>query len=104
MTISLAASLFSLELCNSVLWAIPTDIVPRHAGTAGGPMNTGFGVAGILSPQVFGILVDSTGDWVVPFTVSATFLLVGALTSMVVKPRPIDVATAAEAQAAAWPY
>jgi nitrate/nitrite transporter NarK len=99
-TISLAASFFSLELCNSVLWSIPMDIAPRHAGTAGGLMNTGFGVAGIVSPLVFGLLLDRTGNWVVPFSVSAALLLIGALTTLVVKPRPIDVATDAEAQAA----
>jgi sugar phosphate permease len=90
-TISLALAFFSLELCNSVLWAIPMDIAPRHAGTAGGLMNTGFGVAGITSPLTFGFLLDQTGNWVVPFAVSAALLLVGALASLRVKPRPIDV-------------
>ena len=64
------ASFFFLELCNSVLWAIPMDIAPRHAGTAGGLMNTGFGVAGILSPVTFGFLLDQTGSWLVPFGLS----------------------------------
>lgn len=90
-TICLAAAFFSLELCNSVLWAIPMDIAPRHAGTASGLMNTGFGVAGIVSPLVFGILLDKTGNWMVPFAVSAGLLLVGALASFFVRPRPIDV-------------
>jgi len=91
-TICLAASFFFLELCNSVLWAIPMDIAPRHAGTAGGLMNTGFGVAGILSPVTFGFLLDQTGSWVVPFGVSAALLFIGAALALRVNPRPIDVA------------
>ncbi len=90
-TVSLALAFFSLELCNSVLWAIPMDIAPRHAGTAGGLMNTGFGIAGILSPLVFGFLLDQTHNWVVPFAVSAALLFVGAVAALGVKPRPIDV-------------
>jgi MFS family permease len=74
-----------------VLWAIPMDIAPRHAGTAGGLMNTGFGVAGIASPLAFGFLLDQTDNWVVPFAVSAALLLVGAVASLRVRPLPIDV-------------
>jgi MFS family permease len=90
-TISLAAAFFSLELCNSVLWAIPMDIAPRHAGTAGGLMNTGFGIAGVLSPAVFGFILDKTNNWIVPFWLSAALLLIGAIAALAVKPRPIDV-------------
>lgn len=90
-TICLALAFFFLELCNSVLWAIPMDIAPRHAGTAGGLMNTGFGVAGILSPLTFGFLLDKTGHWVIPFGVSAALLFLGALLALRVNPQPIDV-------------
>ena len=90
-TVSLSLAFFALELCNSVLWAIPMDIAPRHAGTAAGLMNTGFGVAGILSPLAFGFLLDQTGNWVIPFGVSAALLLIGALAAITVNPRPIDV-------------
>jgi sugar phosphate permease len=90
-TVCLALAFFFLELCNSVLWAIPMDIAPRHAGTAGGLMNTGFGVAGILSPFTFGLLLDQTGHWLVPFGLSAALLFVGAMLALRVNPRPIDV-------------
>ena len=41
-------------------------------------MNTGFGVAGIISPFVFGALVQATGTWSLPFLLSAVLLLAGA--------------------------
>ena len=84
--IVLALAFFFLELTNPVLWSLPMDMAPDHAGTAGGLMNTGFGVAGILSPAIFGLLVDRTGGWVTPFAVSAGLLVVGGLTSLAIDP------------------
>jgi sugar phosphate permease len=84
--ICLSLAFFFLELNNAVLWAIPMDIAPNHAGTAGGLMNTGFGVAGIISPPVFGFLVDQTGNWQVPFVASIVLLFIGALLSLRVDP------------------
>ena len=81
-TTCLALAFFFLELTNPVLWSMPMDIAPDHAGTAGGLMNTGFGIAGILSPALFGLMVDRTDSWVVPFMVSAGLLLVGGLTAL----------------------
>ena len=94
-TISLAASFFFLELTNSVLWTIPMDIAPDHAGVASGLMNTGFGVAGIVSPIVFGFLIDRTGNWQLPFALSVGLLAAGTLLSLRVDPRPLDPAPAA---------
>ncbi|MDA3625673.1 MFS transporter [Saccharopolyspora sp. WRP15-2] len=78
----LALAFFFLELTNPVLWSIPMDIAPHHAGTAGGLMNTGFGLAGVVSPVIFGFLVDQTGSWVVPFAVSAGLLAIGCLAAL----------------------
>jgi MFS family permease len=91
-TISLTASFFFLELTNSVLWTIPMDIAPEHAGVASGLMNTGFGVAGIVSPIVFGYLIDHTGNWQLPFGLSVGLLAAGTLLSLRVDPRPLDPA------------
>ncbi|GAA1974412.1 MFS transporter [Amycolatopsis minnesotensis] len=85
-TVCLALAFFFLELTNPVLWSIPMDVAPDHAGTAGGLMNTGFGLAGVLSPAVFGFLVDRSGSWVLPFGVSAGLLAVGGLVSLRVDP------------------
>ncbi len=84
--ICLAMSFFFLELTNPILWSIPMDIAPAHAGTASGLMNTGFGVAGILSPFIFGFLVDRTGSWEVPFVLSSALLFIGAGAAMFIDP------------------
>jgi MFS family permease len=79
----LALSFFFLELNNAVLWSLPMDIAPAHAGTASGMMNTGFGVAGIVSPSFFGWLIDSTGGaWQVPFMATAALMVVGAVVAL----------------------
>jgi ACS family D-galactonate transporter-like MFS transporter len=82
----LAAAFFFLELTNAVLWTLPIDIAGEYAGTAGGIMNTGFGVAGMISPVVFGVLIERTGRYEVPLFISAGLLLVGALCSLQIDP------------------
>jgi ACS family D-galactonate transporter-like MFS transporter len=82
----LAAAFFFLELTNAVLWTLPLDIAGQHAGTAGGIMNTGFGVAGMISPVVFGVLIQQTGRYELPLFISAGLLLVGALCSLGIDP------------------
>jgi sugar phosphate permease len=82
----LSASFFFLELTNAVLWSLPIDIAGRFAGTAGGMMNTGFGIAGIVSPIVFGFLIDKTGNYELPFMISAVLLAIGAVCSMLIDP------------------
>jgi cyanate permease len=54
------------------------DIAPTYSGSASGMMNFGFGVAGIVSPSVFGYLIDRTGSWTLPFAGSIGLLLLGA--------------------------
>jgi MFS family permease len=82
----LSAAFFCSELVVAPIWAVPMDIAPRHAGTASGMMNFGFGLAGILSPLVFGAAVDLTGSWSIPFCASLLLLLVGAGLSFLMKP------------------
>lgn len=88
--ICLALSFFFLELTNSVLWAIPMDIAPDHAGVGGGLMNTGFGIAGIVSPIFFGFVLDMTQSWVIPFAMSASLLFIGAAVSLIINPTPLQ--------------
>src|SRR6185436_11274807 len=82
----LAAAFFFLELTNAVLWALPLDIAGQYAGTAGGIMNTGFGVAGMISPVVFGVLIERTGHYELPFFISAGLLLTGAVCALAIDP------------------
>jgi cyanate permease len=76
---SLAAAFFFVELIVAPIWAVPMDIAPKHAGSASGMMNFGFGLAGIISPFVFGYLIDRTGSWTLPFAGSVGLLLLGAV-------------------------
>ncbi len=82
----LATAFFFLELTNAVLWTLPLDIAGQHAGTAGGIMNTGFGVAGMISPVVFGVLIQRTGHYELPLFISAGLLLAGAFCAMGIDP------------------
>lgn len=85
-TVCLGVAFFLLELTNPVIWSIPMDIAPNHAGTAGGLMNTGFGIAGIVSPIVFGHLIDATGTFVASFTLSAALLVIGGVAALWIDP------------------
>lgn len=82
----LSAACFFSELVVGPIWAVPMDIAPRYAGTASGMMNFGFGVAGILSPIVFGRILDLTGSWTIPFTASISLLLLGAVLTFFMRP------------------
>jgi MFS family permease len=91
-SILLSLAFFFLELCNPVLWVLPMDLAPQYAGTAGGMMNLGFGIAGVLSPSLFGFLIDRTGSWEVPFATSVFLLFVGVLLAFRIDPtRPLGV-------------
>ncbi|MSV35763.1 MAG: MFS transporter [Bryobacterales bacterium] len=85
-TLGLSLAFFFSELIVAPIWAIPMDIAPRYAGTASGMMNFGFGAAGLISPAMFGYLVDRTGSWVVPFVASVVLLLIGAVLTLRLRP------------------
>jgi MFS family permease len=85
-TICLSLAFFFAELIVAPIWSITMDIAPRYAGSASGMMNFGFGVAGLISPALFGYLVDRTGSWVVPFIASVVLLLVGAVLATRLRP------------------
>ncbi len=83
----LSAAMFFLECSNANLWAIAMDLGGDHyAGTVSGFMNTGQGVAGMISPIAFGFIVDVTGSWTIPFFISTMVLLVGAFSILTIDP------------------
>jgi nitrate/nitrite transporter NarK len=94
--LSLAAAFFFVELVVAPIWAVPMDIAPRYSGSASGMMNFGFGVAGIISPLVFGYLIDRTGSWTLPLSGSILLLLLGAALAFRMHPdRPFEPSRAA---------
>lgn len=74
----LSSGFFFAELVIGPIWSVPMDIAPKYSGTASGLMNTGSAVAAIVSPIVFGFIVDKTGDWTLPFAGSIGLCLLGA--------------------------
>ena len=85
-TLCLSGAFFFAELIVAPIWAVPMDIAPQHAGTASGFMNFGFGLAGMISPVVFGVIIDATGNWTLPFIASLGLLLLGAVTALRMRP------------------
>jgi sugar phosphate permease len=84
--IFLGASFFCLELVVGTIWAVPMDITREYAGIAGGMMNFGFGLAGIISPVVFGMVIDRTGNWDIPFGLSVAICVIGAALTVFMHP------------------
>ena len=84
--ICLSLAFFFAELIVAPIWAVPMDIAPRYAGTASGMMNFGFGLAGIISPLFFGVMIDATGSWTIPFAISIALLLLGAMLTLRLRP------------------
>jgi MFS family permease len=82
----LSAAFFFTELIVGPIWAVPMDIAPEFSGTASGFMNFGFGLAGMISPVVFGAIIDATGRWDYPFIASLGFLVVGAALALFMAP------------------
>jgi MFS family permease len=103
-TACLVTALFCTEMMVGALWSVPMHIAPRYAGIASGMMNCGYGVAGIISPIVFGFVVDRSGDWQLPFAFSVGLLFVGSVLTFWMRPNepfvdPREAAVADEAVA-----
>ncbi len=85
-TIALGGAFFFAELTIGPMWAIPMDIAPAHSGTASGLMNSGSAFAAIVSPVVFGWIIDKTGNWSLPFYGTMGLLLVGTAAAFLMRP------------------
>ena len=82
----LSGTFFFAELTIGPMWAIPMDIAPAYSGTASGLMNTGSALAAILSPLVFGVVIDQTGNWTLPFVGTMGLMLVGVIAAFAMRP------------------
>lgn len=96
------AALFFLGFAISPIWTATMDIAPGYAGSASALMNAAGAVAGILSPVAFGSILDRTGSWTTPFTVSLGLLLFGAVVTYWFRPdRQLDTLSSASVLVAA---
>ncbi|GAC1479431.1 MAG: MFS transporter [Acetobacteraceae bacterium] len=84
--LSLGGAFFFAELTIGPMWAIPMDIAPNFSGTASGLMNSGSALAAIISPVVFGVVIDATGNWSLPFIGSIGLLVVGTIAAFWMRP------------------
>jgi MFS family permease len=84
--ICLSLGFFFAELTIGPMWAIPMDIAPRYSGTASGLMNVGSAFAAIVSPVVAGWLIDTTGNWTLPFVGSMLLLSIGVACAPLMRP------------------
>jgi len=84
--ICLSLAFFFAEFTIGPMWAIPMDITPKYSGSASGLMNTGSALAAILSPLVFGYVIDKTGNWELPFLGSIGLLFFGSILAFWMKP------------------
>jgi len=82
----LSAAFFFSEFTIGPMWAIPMDIAPQFSGSASGLMNTGSALAAIVSPLVFGYVIDKTNNWELPFLGSIGLLFVGSVAAFWMKP------------------
>jgi MFS family permease len=84
--IFLSLGFFWSEFTIGPMWAIPMDIAPSYSGSASGLMNTGSALAAIVSPLVFGYVIDRTNNWELPFLGSIGLLFVGSIVAFWMKP------------------
>jgi MFS family permease len=84
--ICLSLAFFFSEFTIGPMWAIPMDIAPKFSGCASGLMNVGSPLAAIISPLVFGYVIDKTGNWNFPFLGSIAILLFGSVAAFWMKP------------------
>lgn len=90
--LALGAAFFFAEMTIGAMWATPMDIAPQLAGTASGLMNCGSAFAAIVSPIVFGRVIDATGNWSLPFLGTMALMAAGAVGAFFMHPeRPFDV-------------
>ncbi len=97
--LALGGAFFFAEMTIGPMWATPMDIAPQLAGTAGGLMNCGSALAAILSPTIFGIIIDATGSWPLPFIGTMVLLATGVVGAFFMHPeRPFVAVALADAQ------
>jgi MFS family permease len=84
--LSLGGAFFFAEMTIGPMWAIPMDIAPAFSGTASGLMNSGSALAAILSPLVFGVVIDATGNWTLPFVGTIGLMLIGTIAAFWMRP------------------
>lgn len=82
--LTLAAA--GLEFTTGVSWAVVIDVGEEYAGTVSAMMNMFGNLGGTLSPFVFGVLVQVTGNWEIPFLIASGLCVVAGLLWLKIDP------------------
>ncbi len=99
-TAALALAYFLIEFADPSIWMLGMEVLPSHAATSTATVNTGFALAGFVSPLLVGWILDATaGNWNDVFIASIALLVVGIAAAFRV--RLADEAPAAQAPMAA---
>jgi len=75
--LTLAAA--GLEFTTGVSWAVVIDVGGEYAGTVSAMMNMFGNLGGTLSPLLFGVLVQWTGRWDIPFLIASGLCVLAGL-------------------------
>lgn len=75
--LTLAAA--GLEFTTGVSWAVTIDVGREYAGTVSAMMNMFGNLGGALSPVIFGMLVQWTGRWELPFLIASVLCVIAAV-------------------------
>ncbi|MGD0216207.1 MAG: MFS transporter [Desulfobaccales bacterium] len=82
--------LFGTFLCSEAvcgpIWAVPMDISHEYAGIGSGIMNSGFAIAGVISPIVFGLVIDHFKTWDAAFYLTIAICVAGAVLCLFMRP------------------
>jgi nitrate/nitrite transporter NarK len=84
--ILLSVAAFFLEMNIGPAWAVVMDVGGEHSGTVSGMMNMFGSLAGGLSPIIFAAVWQRTGSPVLPFLISGSLMIVGAVAWLFIDP------------------
>src|SRR5699024_9065494 len=90
---AMSLALFFCGALSAVGWSIPADVVTgSRVASLGSIQNFGGYFAGSLSPWLTGVLVTTTGSYLVPFILGAVVAVIAGVAYLLLLRAPIRVA------------
>ena len=89
---AMSLALFFCGALSAVGWSIPADVVTgSRVASIGSIQNFGGYFAGSLSPWLTGVLVTTTGSYLIPFIVGAAVAVIAGIAYLILLRAPIRV-------------
>lgn len=93
---AMSLALFFCGALSAVGWSIPADVVTgSRVASLGSIQNFGGYFAGSLSPWLTGVLVTTTGSYLIPFVLGAVVAVIAGIAYLLLLRAPIRVDSAA---------